>query len=189
MDDFSDINRLEVAIRELRQEYDRYFAGLEKLQPLRQHDRVKKMLKTLKTTKSKNSAWRYKLNSVQSTLLSHEGLWERICRQIENGTYKRDKMRAERLIEQKESTAEQTEKQNHKESSGSDYKKSMIDLHSSYQQALKTIGNSKKVSIDSFNKTIEKQANAIKQKYDCKDVSFKVSVADGRVKLKVIPKK
>lgn len=93
-----DLDRLEEALKELRHTYEKYFAGVERLEPLKDREQVKKRLLRLLGEHSKNTARRFRLQSLQATLVTYEQYWNRVTRQIEEGTFKRDRLRAERLL-------------------------------------------------------------------------------------------
>ena len=64
----------------------------------------------------------------------------------------------------------------------------MEDLHRKYNQARKKTGES---TVDGARliEAVKKQAAAIKKKYKCRKVEFRVTIVDGKTKLKAIPKK
>jgi hypothetical protein len=92
-----DIAELEESLRALRQAYEKYFAGVERLEPLKDRDRLKKELQRLLAENTRNTARRFRLQTLQASLVTYEQYWNRITRQIEEGTFKRDRLRAQRL--------------------------------------------------------------------------------------------
>ena len=95
-----EVQTLSESVKKLRQEYDKYFMGLERLEPLKARDEVKKTMRRLMSESlNKGTAKRFKLQSLQASLISYEAHWNRITRQIEEGTFKRDKLRAQAILE------------------------------------------------------------------------------------------
>jgi len=91
-----DLDRLDETFKELRTAYEKYFAGVERAEPAKARDTFKSTLRRLTGERSVNTAVRYRLQSLQASLITYENYWNRITRQIEEGTYKRDLFRLER---------------------------------------------------------------------------------------------
>ena len=180
-----EIERLSESMRQLRVEYDRYFMGLERLEPLKARDEVKKVIRRLISEPSKNTARRFRLQSLQASFITYEAHWNRIARQIEEGTFKRDRLRAQAMLQE-----ERAEKPLEPEiPPAPKYPESIRRLHEAFEEARQKLGGeSKPVSIASLAATVQKQVAAIKAQYNCKSVEFKVIVKDGRPILKAIPK-
>ncbi len=99
MTELDDAQALTDSVQKLRIAYEQYFAGVERHEPLKERDRVKKELRRLITARSNNTAYKFKLQSTQATLVTYEAHWDRIVRQIEDGTFKRDKLKAQRHLQ------------------------------------------------------------------------------------------
>jgi hypothetical protein len=61
-------------------------------------------------------------------------------------------------------------------------------LHLAYLATRQGQGERDPVSLESFSATLEKQAAAIKARFNCRDVEFKVAVKDGKTILKATPR-
>jgi hypothetical protein len=88
------ISELETKLERLRALYDQYFMGFEKIEPLVQRKDFDRRVYLLRREQMRNTALRFRFNQLvarYNTLATH---WQRIVRQIENGTYKRDLARA-----------------------------------------------------------------------------------------------
>ncbi len=79
----------------LRTLYEMYFMGIEKLEPLVPKKDVERRMATLRKEQIRNTGLRYKFNMILQRLNTYTTYWQRIARQIEQGTYKRDVMRAQ----------------------------------------------------------------------------------------------
>ncbi|MBN1961438.1 MAG: hypothetical protein JW841_10865 [Deltaproteobacteria bacterium] len=93
-----ELSELAEAVKLLRIAYEKYFAGVERVEPLKERTKVKKQLNRLLGDTNKNTARRFRLQSIQATLITFEQHWNRITNQIEKGTFKRDRIRAQKLI-------------------------------------------------------------------------------------------
>jgi hypothetical protein len=90
------LDELEERIEALKILYEQYFMGLEKLEPLKERQIVARIVRRAQTQQTKNTAARFRLNSLNQRFLSYQNYWNRITRQIEMGTYHRDLARVER---------------------------------------------------------------------------------------------
>ncbi len=89
-------NELEAELAELRGAYDQYFMGNDRLPPSKKHDGFKKQFMKLKSSSVRQTAAKFRIESIGQKLLTFERLWDRTVQQIEAGTYKRDLMRLKR---------------------------------------------------------------------------------------------
>ena len=89
-----ELEELEVKIDQLRGLYEQYFMGLEKLEPQIPRKDVEKRIKILRKEQIRNTAQRFKFNMLAQRINTLSQHWGRVVREIENGTYKRDVMRA-----------------------------------------------------------------------------------------------
>lgn len=88
------IGELEERVDRLRVLYEQYFLGFEKLEPMVPRKDVDRRFAVLRKEQIRNTALRFKLNVVTQKYNTYSMYWVRICRQIEEGTYKRDVRRA-----------------------------------------------------------------------------------------------
>ncbi|MDC0711443.1 hypothetical protein POL68_23430 [Stigmatella sp. ncwal1] len=89
-------SELEEELAALRATYEQYFLGNERFPPLRNHEELKKRLLRLKGSNVRNTAAKFRLNSLHNKFLTYERLWTRTLQEIEAGTYKRDILKAKR---------------------------------------------------------------------------------------------
>ncbi len=90
MGEIEEIQQLEARLNELRVAYEKYFAGVEKIEPGRSRDELQKMVRRAGTLYIANTGLKFKRDSLIAqfnTLTQH---WNRVLKQIEDGTYQRD---------------------------------------------------------------------------------------------------
>lgn len=92
----AEVEQIEKDLNELKATYELYFMGVEKLEPVTQRDLIKSTLRRWQEAKPKNTALKFKIQQLKARLVSLENYWERINRQKEEGTYKRDLAKAKR---------------------------------------------------------------------------------------------
>jgi hypothetical protein len=90
------IGDLELAIDRLRSLYDQYFMGIERLEPAVVRKDVDRKIYQLRKEQIRNTALRFRFQMILQRYNTFQSHWQRICREIENGTYKRQLYRAER---------------------------------------------------------------------------------------------
>jgi hypothetical protein len=89
------VGELESRVDRLRALYDQYFMGIERLEPLVPKKDVERRLTVLRKEQIRNTGTRYRFQMIVQRYNTFTTYWQRISRQIEQGTYKRDVMRAQ----------------------------------------------------------------------------------------------
>src|SRR5713101_6938290 len=74
--------------------YEKYFLGIDRRPPEAQRRQVSEKMRLLKTTTVKNTALKFRIQTLFAKLISFERMWDRTLREIEEGTYKRDVFKA-----------------------------------------------------------------------------------------------
>lgn len=92
----AEVESLEKDMDEIKATYELYFMGVEKVEPIPQRDLIKSTLRRWQEAKPKNTALKFKIQQLKARMVSLENYWERINRQKEAGTYKRDLAKAKR---------------------------------------------------------------------------------------------
>jgi hypothetical protein len=85
---------LEEELEELKARYEQYFLGVERREPNRWREEVKKKVLRLKGAFTRNPALKFRVQSLHARYLSYERLWLRSVREKEEGTYRRDVFKA-----------------------------------------------------------------------------------------------
>lgn len=92
------IEELETRVERLRSLYEQYFMGIEKIPPAVVHKDVERRIYALRREQIRNTAKRFRLQTTIQRYNTFQQYWQRILREIENGTYKRHVLRAERSV-------------------------------------------------------------------------------------------
>src|SRR5688572_3357557 len=95
-------NELDVALEELegrlerlRALYEQYFIGIEKIEPSVPRQDIDRRIYALRKVQIRNTAKRFKLQTIIQRYNAFQQYWLRTCREIENGTYHRHVARAQ----------------------------------------------------------------------------------------------
>jgi hypothetical protein len=97
--------QLEEELEELKAKYDQYFLGVERREPVRQRDDLRKRILRIKEAFTRNTGLRFRIQSLHARYLSYERLWLRSAREREEGTYRRDLEKARRHLRRDEPAA------------------------------------------------------------------------------------
>lgn len=92
------ISELETRIDRLRSLYEQYFMGIERMEPHVPRKDVERRLNDLRKVRFQNTAKRFKFQTLVQRYNTMQQHWGRVCREIENGTYRRHKLKAERTV-------------------------------------------------------------------------------------------
>jgi hypothetical protein len=89
------VGELELAVDRVRSLYEQYFMGIEKLEPLVPRKDVDRRIHILRKEQIRNTAQRFRFQMIIQRYNTYQTHWQRICREMENGTYKRHVIRAQ----------------------------------------------------------------------------------------------
>ena len=85
-------------IETLRVRYEQYFVGTEKKAPIQLRMDVARLMRDLEHANIRNTALKFNVNTCIQKFTSYSTYWNRVLREIEDGTYKRHLDRAKRMI-------------------------------------------------------------------------------------------
>jgi hypothetical protein len=86
----------ETRLRRLKMLYEQWFLGFERIEPAVLRKELEDLLGRLRKEPSNNTALRFRLQQLVQRHTTFAAHWRRIGRQIEEGTYQRDVLRAKR---------------------------------------------------------------------------------------------
>jgi hypothetical protein len=94
----SALDELENRLDRLRSLYEQYFMGIEKIEPTVPRKDVDRRFWILRRTQIRNTARRFRLQTLVQRYNTFQQHWTRICREIENGTYVRHLLKAQKNL-------------------------------------------------------------------------------------------
>jgi hypothetical protein len=98
------VKKVEDDLEELKARYDQYFLGIERKEPSRQREELRKRVLKVKEAFTRNTGLKFRIQTLHARYLSYERLWLRSAKEKEEGTYRRDLFKA-RLRAQREASA------------------------------------------------------------------------------------
>lgn len=98
------LNDAETRLDRLRALYDQYFLGMERLEPTQLRKDFERILVILRKEQPRNTAMRFRFQQLVQRNVTLDTYWRKVMRQIEDGTYRRDVLRARRRRQGREHT-------------------------------------------------------------------------------------
>ena len=86
----------EVQLSRLKHLYEQWFQGIERTEPTIPRKQLDRAMHVLRKSQPRNTALRFRLQTLIQRYTTMQTYWRRVGRQIEEGTYRRDLLRARR---------------------------------------------------------------------------------------------
>jgi len=97
----------EVQLSRIKHLYEQWFQGIERIEPQIPRKQFDRALHALRKVQPRNTALRFRFQTLIQRYTTLQTYWRRIGRQIEEGTYRRDLLRARRRREAARSERDQ----------------------------------------------------------------------------------
>jgi len=189
----SRLDELERRMFVLKLQYEKYFSGLERKEPIRERDEVRRFLHDLMQEPITNGRQRFKFQNLRARFTSLEMYLTRNLVMIERGTHPKMKFRAsvkERQRKEAESHREKMAARRARALTPAEREdRAYAKIFESYMDARKQCGQSTSMDYEAVKSTLKKQVRMIKSRYRCDTVKFRVTVEDGKARLKAVPKR
>ncbi len=88
------VEDVERRLDRLKSIYEQYFQGIERLEPTLERNSLHNTLQEMRKIKTRNTGLRFRINQLVARMNTYENYWNRITRQMEEGTYQRDVFKA-----------------------------------------------------------------------------------------------
>ncbi len=183
-----DLDVLDEAMTNLQVLYEKYFLGIDRRPPEQERKKVGSKMRELRNTLVKNTALKFRINTLFAKLISFERMWDRTLMEIENGTYKRDVFKAKLHSQQRDQGEKKVAKPEAPVAPEiSDDK--LRKLYDTYLVARQRCGEpTEGISFDSVAKRIRSQVPQLMEKHGARNIEFKVVIKGGKAVLKAIPR-
>jgi hypothetical protein len=183
-----DLDTLDEDMTQLQVLYEKYFLGIDRKPPEPERKKVGSKMRELRTTLVKNTALKFRINTMFAKLISFERMWDRTLLEIENGTYKRDvfkaKLRAKEAAKPAPAAAKPAAPAVPEISEDK-----LRKLYDTYLVARQRCGEpTEGISYDSVARRIRSQVPQLMEKHGARNIEFKVVIKGGKAVLKAIPR-
>jgi hypothetical protein len=207
----NELNELEIRLERLRSLYEQYFLGIERIEPAVARKDVDRRFWRIRKVRVRNTARRFKLQTLLQRYNTLQQHWTKTCRRIENGTHIRQLARAKRRMgdvaedpvplrrRRNRTTASETSGQSvppppRPQSAGGQRSPSFDDkidrLHRELSEAqAKHDPGSRTVSRKALAESLRMTEAKLRHKHSGKEIEFRVVLKDGRAAIKPVVKK
>ena len=208
----SRLDEIEQLMFHAKIQYEKYFSGLEQIEPIRERDEIKRIIQNLRQEPITNNTQRFRFQNLRARYNSLELYWIRNLVMIERGTHPKMKFRMavkdrqrkamqQRAVEIAKAKAKITGRtlsdkdlaraaaDRPQRSNIEKEDRAFTKIYESYIDARKRCGQSTDIDYENVRKAIRNQVRTIKSRYRCDGVKFRVTIEDGKARLKAIPKR
>ena len=186
-DQLSDIEK---KIAEIRKEYELFFAGDRRIPPERLRNQIRLALVKLASKGLTSTGRKFRLSSLTARFNSNCRYWDRIMMQIELGTYKPDKFKADIRVGtiskdsgKVEIAPDRVKKRFRLDKSAEAEDRDIKNLFNTFIEIRRVTGENVNIDYDSFRKSIVKNKEILKEKAG-DNYEFKVLIENGKAKVK-----
>jgi hypothetical protein len=192
------LTEIDQKLTEIQRAFVQYFLGIENVSPEGERDLLRRRLVQVRTdARNASTAVKFRINSIWNRYNTYDQMWNKTLRQIEDGTYHRDRKRAQRKAKLREQAPAEAPKDKRPEAAAAarahtagilsdDQIKRIYDT---YVLARRRTGESTKVSLDSLSSQLKKRAGSMVEKHKARGIEFKVVIKGGKALIKAQPKK
>lgn len=201
----SQLDEIEQRTFVLKMTYEKYFAGLERIEPARERDEIKRIVRECGKEQIRNATQRFKYEGLKARFQMLELYWTRNLVMMERGTHPKMKFKADAKDRERAAREAQAaeragvaspamaaaaeaaqvlqERAERTEREEAAYK----IVYARYIEAREKCGQSTDLSFDAVREALHKQVRTIKSTYNCESVKFRIVVEEGKAKVKALP--
>ena len=190
-----ELDKLEEDIRKVKNIYDQFFAGIQKMPPMHARRQVEVFIHALSKQKIRDNARRFRLNQLLSRYNQYREMWARKMREREEGPleFRRRKAALEAPSVHRSTSEPPAERVT--SAGGDPYVKMAAGangeeirrLYSEIEREHQKLGKLPNITYEQLATMVQKQSEAVRARYHVDVVAFRVDVVDGKVKLKAKP--
>lgn len=197
------LDEVEQRSNRLKIQYEKYFSGIERIEPLKEREDIKRVLRDLGDKQMPNATQRFRYQQLKARFQSLELYWMRNLAMIERGTHPKMKFRADLKdsSRMKKSTdnalpeadveplmsAEQEEVLRRRQEIQEREERALKMVYDKYMEARSKCGQSTDLAFDTVRNILKQQVRQIKSQYNVETVRFRINIEDGKAKVKAVP--
>ena len=191
-----ELDRLEEDIRKLKNRYDQFFTGFQKMPPTNQRHNLEVYIFELSKQKMRDNARRFRFNQLLSRYNQYREMWGRKMREREEGPLDFRRRRAA-LLDAPEPPRTPPPPRPRVTSAAADpyvvrvtpgsNGDAIRKLYGEIEKEHKKLGKLPTITYEQLTAMVTKQSDMLRERYHVDTVAFRVDVVDGKVKLKAKP--
>jgi len=179
------LHELDEELDRLRIAYEQYFSGLSRVQPIKENEEFKRKLQNFKLTDLVSTSQKFKFTNTKSRYQQLNTMWQKICKQIEEGSFVREKILHKMKGQAEAETPPSTRVAKPQEVFTSKEEKALEALYVKLQSSQK---NAKSLAKEKFMQAMKKQLVTFKNKHPDTAFQFRLS-KDQKGQIKVLIEK
>ncbi|MCB9762635.1 MAG: hypothetical protein H6739_22740 [Alphaproteobacteria bacterium] len=173
--------------------YEKYFSGIDKVEPLRDREALRRTVRDLIQVPIMATSQKFRMRTLRARYNTLDLYLNRNMNLIERGEHPKFKFRAD-LTEQKRARDDLAGAERALQLDDARKKREREDaafrqIYEHYIEARRKCGQSTDLEFDSVKKALRTQVRTIKSTYKCNSVKFRVTVEDGKARLKAVPQR
>jgi len=189
-----ELDKLEEDIRKLKNKYDQFFTGIQKMPPVMERHALEVYIFELGKQKMRENARRFRYNQLLSRYNQFREMWGRKMREREEGPLDFRRRQAALSTPSEPPPPPPPPGRVTQQQSGSYVKltagsngDALRNLFDQIETEHKKLGKEPNLTFEQLRAMVEKQSEAVRERYKVEVVGFRVDVVDGKVKLKAKP--
>ena len=171
-----ELNRLDRSIQELRVEIERFFNGATPIPPEELKADIQRHIRLLRNGNLQAAADHFRLGSLEARFNSLNELFNRRLRTQEQGRGRKS-----------EATREPAARHDPRQGVVLDESAEPAAVEALYTGLHQRPGEGPRFDLDSFRSYLQRQISTLRQKTGCREVQFRLSEEDGKLRLKAKP--
>lgn len=188
------LDRFEEDIRKLKNKYDQFFAGFQKVPPMTERRNLEISIHEMSKEKIRDNGRRFRFITLVSRYNQYREMWARRVREREEGPL--DFKRRQAALNEAPHTPPPAERAARVTSGEADpyvrvapgtNGEEVRRLYEQIQSENRKLGKDSNVTFDQLAAMVEKQTQMVRERYNVNSVAFRVETVDGKVKLKAKP--
>jgi hypothetical protein len=194
-----ELDGFEESIRKLKNKYDQFFMGIQKVPPMQDRRNLENYIHELAKKKIRDNGRRFRYNQLLTRYNQLREMWARKMREREEGPMEFKRRQAALSAEPARPAPPPEEPERRaprvtsakgdpyvKLAPGTDAQEIERLYHDVEKEHLK-LGRMPTITFDQLRSMVQKQSEVVRARYHVETVAFRVHVVDGKVKLKAKP--
>jgi hypothetical protein len=190
-----ELDKLEEDIRKLKNKYDQFFSGIQKVPPMQERRNLEVFVHELGKQKMRDNTRRFRFNQLLTRYNQYREMWARKMREREEGPLD-FRRRSAALNEPEKAAGPRRAAAPDVTRPGTDpYVKVMPSsngeevkrLYDQIEREHLKLGKMPTITFDQLRQMVLKQSELVRSRYHVDAVGFRVDGVDGKVKLKAKP--
>lgn len=179
------------SLRRLKANYDLFFNGARKLPPVEDRRRLDQLVQEMAKNHIRDNALRFRYNTLLSRYNQYRELWGRKMRELEEGPtdYRKRSAMLRQPVQAPPppSPVTSVDPDSYVRVGSNGNGQAMLELLSQINDANRKLGKNGAISLEQVSEMVNKQAEALRSRYNVNTIAFKVDINEGKIKLKAKP--